>query len=199
MFCSFHHHSLASTTQFSQAANNIIAFVPFYSTSLPNVGNNRLKTSTTCKRRVSTARRQFPQMLAKFQQKKEESGTSLPEKDPSKLEEVIPEPLLPTLTTLAGENQSVDTNSSTDNSNDQIDLSQISTQGAGFTYDEEQSIIGFAKGVVNEWNEVEWPSFQRVARLTVIVTATIVLAVLALYFVDGAFYRLSQILFEDKL
>lgn len=127
--------------------------------------------------------------MAKFQ--KQEATSESPEGD-SLLEEIIPPPALPSLTTLSGKIPDIQPKAP----DDEVDLSKISTSGPALSTEDEDSIKSFLAGVAEEVKIVEWPSFSRVLRLTFIILVTLVSAVVALYFVDGFFYRISHVLFD---
>lgn len=132
--------------------------------------------------------------MAKYQQ--QESGQEVPDGE-SALEDIIPKPVLPTLTTLSGQPNNIIIPLS-EQEQAELDNSKLSMMGASLSAEDEESIKGFFLGVVAEFKLVEWPSAGRVARLTVLIIATIIIAVVALYFVDGFFYRLAGVLFEGK-
>ncbi|PXF50022.1 hypothetical protein BWQ96_00182 [Gracilariopsis chorda] len=140
-------------------------------------------------------------MMAKFQQ--QNTNTEQPDGE-SQLEDIVPKELpLPTLTTLTGVQQR-QTKTPEDETNqvdttEEIDLSQISAMGPGLSTAEEQSLIRFLQSAFDELKQIEWPSAGRVVRLTAIIIVTVIIAVIALYFVDGFFYRVSHILFEGKI
>lgn len=141
-------------------------------------------------------------MMAKFQQ--QNTNTEQPDGE-SQLEEIVPKELpLPTLTTLTGveHQQTKKPESQTkelDTNEEDIDLSQISTMGPSLSTAEEQSLIAFLQSAFDELKQIEWPSAGRVVRLTALIIITVIVAVVALYFVDGFFYRVSHTVFEGKI
>lgn len=139
-------------------------------------------------------------MMAKFQQKKEESNSSL-EKE-SELEKILPPPALPTLTTLSDKNSEIDLSaiSSAPPTSEEKEEEErsISQMGLGLSPSEEFNVLEFLKGVFDELKYIEWPSFGRVLRLSVLILFTVIIAATALYFIDGFFYRMSQLLFESS-
>lgn len=147
-------------------------------------------------------RRQIPAMMAKFQEKNKE--TEQPDGE-SLLKNIVPPELqLPTLSTLTGSltQPIIETEQISGTSREEqqlIDLSEISAMGPGLSTNEENSILSFAKGVLYELKLIEWPSAVRVIRLTAIIIVTLIGAVVALYFVDGFFSRVSHALFEDVM
>lgn len=152
----------------------------------------------SCRRRPQT-RFQTPSCLAKF---KQQETNETPESE-TPLEGIIPPPALPTLTTLTGETplapEPTETRDQLQQTEPGIDLSEISSQGAGISAADENQIASFLKGVGGEFALIEWPSAARVVRLTVIILATLLIAISGLYFVDGFFYRMANILFEGKI
>lgn len=145
-------------------------------------------------------------MLAKFQPKESSSEQNELE---SQLEEILP-PSLPSLTTLTGmTGASPGPLTEEKAEEEQLDLKlvpdgeemppELTTMGAALTSDQEESLSEFFKGVLNEIKYVEWPSIERVFRLTIIIFFTIVIACISLYLVDGFLYRVSRILFDGKI
>lgn len=123
----------------------------------------------------------------------------------SELEKIIPEPVLPTLTTLSGgvtQEQEIDLSAITTNV-EKDKKEELSRMGAGVGPSEEKELVGraidFLAGVKEEFSMVEWPSSRRVIRLAALIILIIVVACGALYLIDGFFYRVSQMLFEGKV
>lgn len=136
-------------------------------------------------------------MMAKFQQKKEESGSSL-EKE-SELEKILPPSALPTLTTLSEKNDGIDLSaisSAPATAEEREKAETVGQMGAGVSPAEEVKLLTFLREVVEELKYIEWPRFGRVVRLSVLILVTVIVAAFALYFIDGFFYRMSQLLFE---
>ncbi|CAN8066993.1 unnamed protein product [Agarophyton chilense] len=183
------------------------ASITFVSTPAALFSTSSFTSSSACRRRPATKRpkRRYdsPAMLAKFQ--KQESNIEQPDGE-SQLEKLVPNELpLPTLSTLTGIYNSEPNPSSTKGNtkgnsvNEEIDLSKISTMGVGLSQKDESSLVGFFRGLVDELKLVEWPSASRVIRLTALIVVTIVGAVVALYFIDGFFYRISHAVFDGNI
>lgn len=147
---------------------------------------------------ASHARRSVFKM-AKFQPKK--TSSERPE-DERPLEQILPPPALPTLTTLTGEttfssNQSADGDESQDAEASEGD--EVMQMGVGLSTAQENAIVTFFLEIAEEFKMIEWPSFGRIIRLSIIVLFTIIVATASLYVVDGFFYRVSQALFQGNL
>lgn len=148
-------------------------------------------------------------MMAKFQQ--QETNAENPEGE-SKIDEIVPQPMLPTLTTLSGGIKSPTADADTPDDtviqlSPELNMENLSedgsetrtepsTMGASLSKSEEREIVTFLKGVVEEFKIIEWPSVQRVVRLTFVIVLTLGVAIGALYLVDGFFYRISRVVFE---
>lgn len=135
--------------------------------------------------------------MAKFQQKSEESNSSL--ENESELEKILPPPALPTLTTLTDDPEiDLSAISSAPSTAEELEREEkdVSSMGAGLSQSQETDVVAFLKGVAEEFKAIEWPSFGRVIRLSVLILVTVILCTTALYFIDGFFYRISQVLFE---
>lgn len=137
-------------------------------------------------------------MMAKFQQKKEESSSSI--ENESELEKILPPSALPTLTTLSEKNDGIDLSaiSSAPATTEEGEKENVGQMGPGFSPSEEMNLLAFLKGVLEELKYIEWPPFGRVVRLSVLILITVIVAATALYFIDGFFYRMSQLLFEGS-
>lgn len=139
-------------------------------------------------------------MMAKYQ-KKEQTSAERPE-DERPLEDLLPPPVLPTLSTLTGKTitesqlpqEPTDENELKETKEKEAEISQM---GAGMSTDQENAVLSFLNEVYQEFQLVEWPTLGRIVRLTIICLITIVLATAALYIVDGFFYRAAKFLFSE--
>lgn len=73
---------------------------------------------------------------------------------------------------------------------------ELASMGVGLSAEMEGSAIKFLKGVYEEFKIIEWPSPGRVIKVTVLIVVTLAVAIVALYFLDGFFYRMAQIYFD---
>lgn len=141
--------------------------------------------------------------MAKYQRKEEDSSQQLD--DETELEKIIPTPALPTLSTLTdfqSDAPEVDLSRLTPAASEDGEAGkedEVASMGPGLSASEEASIANFLASVAEEFQVIEWPSAARVVRFTLIVLASLSLAVAALYFVDGFFYRMSVVIFGDKV
>lgn len=121
------------------------------------------------------------------------------------LEGILPPPVLPTLNTLTGnltpsnlpksETTSIQSNAKGDPAKQSNEEQQDTLQmGASISFIDRA--LTFLADVAQEFKVIEFPTFGRVVRLTVLVLVTVVLATGTLYVVDGFFYRASRFLFE---
>lgn len=176
---------------------------PCFVESIPIAARTSAFGRPTCARRSrkpvqACHLRRGPFMMAKYQ-KKEQTSSERPE-DNRPLDELIPPPLLPTLTTLTGGDPLVERSpkeSMEQEKSDKQKDEEVVLMGSGMSASEESSVLGFLAGVVEEFKLIEWPSFGRIVRLTVICILTIVIATAALYLVDGFFYRVSKYYFGE--
>lgn len=72
----------------------------------------------------------------------------------------------------------------------------LASMGVGLSAEMEGSVINFLRGVYEEFKIIEWPSAGRVIKVTMFIIVTLAVAIVSLYFIDGFFYRMSQIYFE---
>lgn len=140
--------------------------------------------------------------MAKFQQQEENNQQLDQETD---LEKIIPPPALPTLTTLTGpitDAPDIDLSVlSGDKSStwEREKGEEVEMMGPGLSAEQEGGILSFLMGVYEEFKHVEWPTPAVVIRFTLIILASLSFAIVALYLVDGFFYRMAQIVFEGKV
>lgn len=117
--------------------------------------------------------------------------------DEEPLESILPPPILPTLNTLTNNFKSsseIQNESHDADEDDPTDVQPVLQMGVGIPLIDKA--IRFLVEVVEEFKMIEFPSFSRVIRLSIVVLITIVVATLALYVVDGFFYRAARFLFE---
>lgn len=135
-------------------------------------------------------------------QRPQPSSEKSEEEEP--LEGILPPPVLPTLNTLTGNvdpldlprNETTSIQSDTADGPNQSDGEQqnVAQMGVGIPFID--NALAFLAEVAEEFKLIEFPTFGRVVRLTILVLVTVVLATTALYVVDGFFYRASRFLFE---
>jgi len=142
--------------------------------------------------------------MAKFQRKEEQNSQSL--ENDSDLDKIIPPAALPTLTTLSGGgpsatdidlsalSESPHVGASDDEDTDELELSSM---GVGLSVKDENFIVQFFRGVVEEYKIVEWPSMERVLKITIIIIVSLIVAIVAIYLIDGFFFRIFQALLES--
>lgn len=161
----------------------------------------------SCKRRYDYATSPQPRRpnirMAKYEPKK--TRAELPEEQ-RPLDEILPPPALPTLSTLTGDTiaeqaaqAQAEIEGNPQKAPAKVDYNKILQMGGGMSVSQENAALKFFAGVYDEFQVIEWPSFGRVIRLTIIVILTIVVATVSLYVVDGFFYRLSQAFFQDNM
>lgn len=172
--------------------------------------------------RTSSAARSITpciQMLAKFQKKKDQQSSSRPE-DERPLDQILPPPLLPTLSTLTGttptstnDEQSEAADSFTvTNPSSYTDIikddpeqdilpkdTQLAQMGLGLSELQENSVIQFFKEIWVEFQTIEWTPFSRVVRLTILVIVIIFVATSSLYVVDGFLSRVAKLAFDENI
>lgn len=143
-------------------------------------------------------------MLAKYQQQDENSQSQLDNQ--TELEKLVPPPAMPTLSTLSNPQpespSEIDLSRLSDMPMDDPSLEnaqrekELASMGVGLSAEMEGSAIKFLKGVYEEFKIIEWPSPGRVIKVTVLIVVTLAVAIVALYFLDGFFYRMAQIYFD---
>lgn len=75
-------------------------------------------------------------------------------------------------------------------------VEEVVMMGTGISAAGEESIVDFLKDVYAEFQIIDWPSVSRVVKITLIVIATMIIASVGIYTVDGFFLSLSQKVFD---
>lgn len=118
----------------------------------------------------------------------------------SSLDKLVPPTPLPTLSTLsnpAPDAPEIDLSRLSDNpSEPEAQPNDVDTMGAGLSKGDEVFIVEFLKGCYEEFKIIDWPSPERVVKITLLILVTLFTAIVSLYFIDGFFYRMSQVYFE---
>ena len=152
-------------------------------------------------RRLASRPQRATYMMAEFK-KGDESGRTVDED--SALDSLVPKVDLPTLSTLSGLNapividEELIPDSRTQTDSPQSEANEFGRMGMSISTEEEDSILTFLNEVFAELKQIEWPSAARVAKITVIILVSILVAGVGIYIVDGFFYSVAKILFETS-
>lgn len=65
--------------------------------------------------------------------------------------------------------------------------------------DGEETFESYVLGIIEELKMVEWPPFDKVVKITVVVMASIIFAFVYIYLIDGLFHRLADLLFNTDV